>query len=147
MMHRKPWSPSAVEYLCKNYHKDIKELEIALGRSQATIRMKASSLGLAKRPSPLTAEEKESIRELAGKYTAQEIADLIGKTFGQVKTFAFNQNISLKVIRISAEQVAHMSRLYDSGWTINEIYQKFPQTSVTTIWNYIQDYNASNNFH
>lgn len=146
-MHRKPWSPSAIQYLCENWNSGAIVIAKRLGRSEASIRNKARDLGLTRKNNPLTKEDIQTIHELAGTLFAHEIADKINKSVHQVKKYAVDNDLSLHVKKTTPDQEAHMYKLHCEGYTLSEIQKKYPQISVSTIWLRIQDFPVSKKFH
>lgn len=86
-------------------------------------------------------EEKKTIKQLAGKKTATEIAKILGRSRAGVSDFASRNNISLMQVgqyhynaKINDLQVTMIWALYDAGFSVAEIHQNcFKEVSNTTI--------------
>ncbi len=88
--YMREWSEHDVEYLRKHYgKKSRKEIAVTLGRTVATVQMKACKLGLTNPEEHGThrkwrSHEEEMLKELYTLKTQQEIADMLNRTVRSV---------------------------------------------------------------
>ncbi|EBF9201967.1 hypothetical protein FIC68_21315 [Salmonella enterica] len=128
--------------LCMFGEFHVNEIARRLNRSVSSVKNRIFLSGLRKN-NHYTPREIEIVNEMAGKYSAREIASVIGRSFYSVSRYCSSNNISTMrygdndpKVKYPDEDVLFIFQLYDEGISAPELSEKF-DIPLDRIYNFV----------